>query len=176
VRAVALLGAAALAAGLVAGCGGKSDKKANEQYANSVCTALGKWEQQIRSIATNLSGGISKSTLQSKATQAENATRSLASEIKSIPPPDTSEGQAAKQQLEQLSTDTTNTVDAVKSAIDGLQAGSSASTITAALITLAPQVQSLASTAKSTVSSLQEAKGGLSSAFKSSSECKSLGG
>ena len=172
--ALALLAAAALAAPLLAGCGGKSDKKANEEYANSVCSAIGSWGQQIRGIATDLTGGITKSTLETKANQAVDATRSLASQLKSIQAPDTSDGQAAKQQLEQLSSDVTSTVDAVKSAIDGLSASASASTITASLIALAPQVQSLASTAQSTVTSLQEAKGGLSSAFKSSSECKSL--
>lgn len=37
---------------VAAGCGGSSDMKANEAYANSVCSAIGNWEQQIKSIAT----------------------------------------------------------------------------------------------------------------------------
>ena len=49
---------------VAAGCGGSSDTKANEAYANSVCTAIGTWEQQIKSIATSFIGGISKASLQ----------------------------------------------------------------------------------------------------------------
>ena len=41
-----------------AGCGSSSDTKANDAYANSVCGAIGSWEQQVKSIATNLSGGL----------------------------------------------------------------------------------------------------------------------
>ena len=38
-----------------AGCGSSSDTKANEAYANSVCSAIGNWEQEIKSIATSFS-------------------------------------------------------------------------------------------------------------------------
>lgn len=43
---------------LAAGCGGSSDTKANEAYANSVCSAIGSWEQQIKDIASSFSGGV----------------------------------------------------------------------------------------------------------------------
>jgi hypothetical protein len=48
-RSLALLAVLTLVA---AGCGGSSDMKANEAYANSVCSAIGNWEQQIKSTAT----------------------------------------------------------------------------------------------------------------------------
>ena len=55
--AVALLAVLAVLALVAAGCGGSSsDTKANEAYANSVCGAIGTWEQQIKSIATGFSG------------------------------------------------------------------------------------------------------------------------
>jgi hypothetical protein len=43
-------------------------------------------------------------------------------------------------------------------------------------VTLAPQVQSLANETKSAITSLKDAGGSLSSAFKSTDSCKSLGG
>ena len=91
-----------------AGCGGSSDTKANEAYANSVCSAVGNWEQEIKSIATSFTGGVSQGSFQTSITQAEAATKTLLTQIKAVPPPDSSEGQAAKQQLDQLTTDISN--------------------------------------------------------------------
>ena len=175
-RAAAPLSILVVALSLVAaGCGGKSaDEKANEAYANSVCGAVATWQTQVKSIATDLSGGISKASLQSKVTEIESQTKSLATQIKALPPPNTSQGQATKQQLDQLSSDLTKTVDSVKAAADGLQADSSAATVAAAALTVAPEVQSLATTAKSAISSLQSSKDAMSKAFKSADSCKSL--
>jgi hypothetical protein len=159
-----------------AGCGGSSDTKANEAYANSVCTAIGSWEQQIKSIASSFSGGITAASLQAKVTQAETATKTLLTQIKAVPPPDTSQGQAAKQQLDQLTTDINNTIDAAQTATTQIQANPSAAAIGAAVATLAPQVQSLAKETNSAISSLKGAGGSLASAFKSTDSCKSLGG
>ena len=150
-------------------------RSANDAYANSVCTAIGTWENQVKSIATNLSGGISKASLQAAVTQAETATKTLATQVAAVPPPDTSEGQAAKQQVDQLSSSLTSTVDSAKSTAAQIPSNASAGTIAAALAGLAPQVKSLATTAQTTLSSLQDAGGSLASAFKNSSSCQSLG-
>jgi hypothetical protein len=158
-----------------AGCGGSSDTKANEAYANSVCSAIGSWEQQIKSIASSFSAGVTPASLQANVTQAEAATKTLVTQIKAVPPPDTSQGQAAKQQLDQLTTDINNTVDAAQTAITQIQANPSAAAISATVATLAPQVQSLASETNSAISSLKDAGGSLASAFKSTDSCKSLG-
>jgi hypothetical protein len=80
---LALLGALAV---LAAGCGGNSDKKANEQYADSVCSAVGTWEQQVKSIATTFTGIPSKAALQAKITEVQTATKTLVTEIKAVPP------------------------------------------------------------------------------------------
>ena len=159
-----------------AGCGGSSDTKANEAYANSVCSAIGNWEQEIKSIATSFTGGVSQGSFQTSITQAEAATKTLLTQIKAVPPPDSSQGQAAKQQLDQLSTDISNAVDAASTALTQLQANPSAAALSATVATLAPQVQSLANETKSAISTLKDAGGSLSSAFKSTDSCKSLGG
>jgi hypothetical protein len=159
-----------------AGCGGSSDTKANEAYANSVCSAIGNWEQGIKSIATSFTGGVSQGSFQTSITQAEAATKTLLTQIKAVPPPDSSQGQAAKQQLDQLTTDISNAVDAASTALTQLQANPSAAALSATVATLAPQVQSLANETKSAISTLKDAGGSLSSAFKNTDSCKSLGG
>ena len=161
---------------LAAGCGGSSDTKANAAYANSVCTAIGTWQQQIKSIATSFIGGVSQASFQASITQAEAATKTLVTQIKAVPPPDSSQGQAAKQQLDQLTTDINNTVDAASTALTQVQANPSAAALSATVATLAPQVQSLASETNAAISTLKDAGGSLASAFKSTDSCKSLGG
>lgn len=170
---LALLAVLVLAA---AGCGGSSDTKANEAYANSVCSAIGNWEQQIKSIATSFIGGVSQASFQASITQAEAATKTLVTQIKAVPPPDSSQGQAAKQQLDQLTTDISNTVDAATTALTQVQANPSAAALSATVATLAPQVQSLATETNAAISTLKDAGGSLASAFKSTDSCKSLGG
>jgi hypothetical protein len=171
-----ILALVAVLAVVAAGCGGSSDKKANEAYANSVCSAIGSWEQQIKSIATSFIGGVSQASFQASITQAEAATKTLVTQIKAVPPPDSSQGQAAKQQLDQLTTDINNTVDAASTALTQVQANPSAAALSATVATLAPQVQSLASETNAAISTLKDAGGSLASAFKSSDSCKSLGG
>ena len=129
VRSLTLAGVlAAVLAGLVlAGCGGSSsDTKANETYADGVCTAVASWEQSIKDIATDFSGGISKASLQKKLDQAQTATNTLVSDIKAVPPPDTDEGKAAKQQLDQLTGDVKTTVNTGKNSLAQLQDNASA--------------------------------------------------
>ena len=158
-----------------AGCGGSSsDTKANKAYADSVCTAIGKWEQQIKQIATDFSGGISKASLQSKVTQAEAATKTLASEIRAAPPPNSEQGKAAKQQLDQLTSDVQATVNSAQSSLAQLQGNASPSTIAAALAALAPQVQGLVNNARTALVTIKGAGGSLASAFKSTDSCKSI--
>jgi len=176
VRAAPILALLAILPLAGAGCGGGSDTKANEAYANSVCGAIGSWQQQIKTIATDFSGGVSLASLQTKVTQAGAATKTLVSQIKAVSPPDTSEGQAAKQQLDQLTTDINNTVDAASTALTEVQANPSAAAVSATVATLAPQVQSLASETNSAISTLKSAGGSLASAVKSTDSCKSLGG
>ena len=175
--AVPMLALLAVVALVAAGCGGSSaDTQANEAYASGVCSAIGSWEQQIKGLASNFTADISKANLQSTIAQAETATKTLVKQIKAVPRPNTSEGQAAKTQVDQLSSQVTSTVSSAQSAVASIPDNASLTTVAAALVPLVPQVKSLVTTAQATVTSLQTAKGSLASAFKSADSCKSLGG
>jgi hypothetical protein len=163
------------AALVAAGCGGSSsDTKANKAYADSVCTAIGSWQQQIKSIASDFSGGISKSSLQAKLQQAQAAT-TLVTQIKTVPPPNSSQGQAAKQQIDQLTSDAKMTVNAAQTSVAQIPDNASAKTILTEVIALAPQVKSLATEAKSAIDMLKSTSGSLASAFKNTKSCTNLG-
>ena len=161
---------------VAAGCGGgHSDTKANEAYANSVCTALGSWVTEVKSLATVPSGGFTQASIDAKLSQFQTATNTMISQIKAAPPPDTSEGKAAKQQINQLATDVQATSAAVKSAASNLPANASLAQIISALSGLVTQFQTLENSAQSTAKAIQSAGGSLGDAFKSERACKQLG-
>lgn len=159
-----------------AGCGGDSDKQANDAYAKNVCTAIGSWGQEIKTIATSFNGTVTQSAVQAKLSDAEAATKKLANEIAAVPPPDTEDGRAAKQQLDQLSADVKSSVTAAENAVGQLQSDASVAEVTAALLPLVPQLKSLAESTGTAVTSLKDAGGSLASAFKDADACQSLGG
>ena len=169
-----------LAVGLaltLAGCGSShSDKKANEAYAEGVCSAIDTWSSDVQSLAAGVAGGgdISKSSLQKKLAQFRTATKKLASEIKAVPAPNTSEGKDAKKKVNGLVTQVQSTSAAAQSALAGLPANASLAQIVSALSALAPQLSALTTGAQSTVSSLQQAGTSLSKAFESTSACQKL--
>jgi hypothetical protein len=168
-----LLTALALVA---AGCGGggNSDKKANEAYANGVCTAIGSWTAEVKSLTTVPTGGITKASIDTKLSQFETATQKLISQVKAVPAPNTSEGQSAKKQIDQLATQVQATSTAVKSAASKLPANATVAQVVSELSNLEPQFQTLKSSAQSTVTTIQSAGGSLADAFKSETACKQL--
>jgi nitrate/nitrite-specific signal transduction histidine kinase len=162
---------------VAAGCGGggNSDQKANEAYAKGVCTAIGSWTTEVKSLATVPTSGVTKASVDAKLSQFETATKNLVTQIKAVPAPNTSEGQSAKKQIDQLTTQVQTTSTAVKSAASKLPANASVTQIVTALSQLVPQFESLKSAAQSTVKTIQSAGGSLADAFKSERACKQLG-
>src|SRR5215218_455703 len=93
---ILLLAALAFA---VPGCGGSSDDEANEAYADSVCTAVATWEKEIKRIVSSITiRDLSTDSMQAKVSEAESATKTMTRQLEAVPPPDSSDGKAAKQQ------------------------------------------------------------------------------
>jgi len=134
----------AVVVGLFAYHANSENRAANDAYANSVCTAIGSWEQQLKTIGA--SGGTSQADLE----------------------------QAAKQQLAQLSTDLTNSVQATKNGVATIKADASAATISTVAVTLRDQYKALADSAKSAADSLGGNALPLALAFRRTNACKNL--
>jgi hypothetical protein len=162
----------AVVVGLFAYHESNKNKAANDTYANSVCTAIASWEQQMKTIGA--SAGTSKADLQSKSSQVQTATETLVDQITAIPLPGSSDGQAASQQLDQLSTDLTNTVQATKNGIAAIKANPSASTMSTVAVTLRPQYKALIDSAKSAVHTIEGNALPLAFAFRRTAACKNL--
>jgi hypothetical protein len=162
----------AVVVGLFAYHTSNENKAANDAYANSVCTAIGNWQEQVNTVGT--SGGTSQADFESKSSQIETATTNLANEIKAIPLPGSSDGQAASQQLSQLTTDLANTVEATKNGLAEIKSNTSAATVSAVAVTLKPQYTALVDSAKSAVHSLGNNALPLAFAFRRTDACKNL--
>ncbi len=170
--------AAAVAASLAflaAGCGGKSQPAAVplNQWADSVCSDLVTWTTTMKSVATSVKSNPTKSGLQTAVTQAQDATKTLSSSVKSLGKPDTQAGQQAKSDLSSLADELTADVEKVQSSVKGASGLSGAiaagSVASSTLITMGQQVAA-------TFGQIQklDAKGELEKAFSSSSSCKQL--
>jgi len=162
----------AVVVGLYAYHANSENRAANDAYANSVCTAIGSWEQQMKTIGT--SGGTSQAELESKSSQVETATRNLVDQIKAIPVPSAADGQAASQQLAQLSTDLTNSVEATKNGVATIKADASAATISTVAVTLRDQYKALVDSAKSAADTLGGNALPLAFSFRRTDACKNL--
>jgi hypothetical protein len=162
----------AVVVGLYAYHANSENRAANDAYANGVCTAIAGWQQQLQTIGA--SAGTSQTELESKSGQVETATKNLVDQIKAIPLPGSSDGQAASQQLSQLTTDLSTTVEATKNGIATIKADTSAATISTVAVTLQPLYKSLIDSAKSAVNSLGDNTLPLSLAFRRTDACKNL--
>ena len=160
---------------LAAGCGGKSEPEtmSTDDWANSVCGDLVTWTTTIKSLATSLQSNPTKAGLQDAVGEAQDATKTLSSDLKSLGKPDTDAGQQAKEDIDQLSDELTTDVDKIQSAVNDASGVSGTltaiSTASATLVTMGQQVSA-------TFGELQklDAKGELEQAFSNSSSCKEL--
>jgi ElaB/YqjD/DUF883 family membrane-anchored ribosome-binding protein len=111
-------------------------------------------------------------TIQSDAQSALDATDTLASDLKSLPPLSSDQATQAKQDLDKLATQAETTVKQTKTTVGNLPANASASETAKALAPLAPQLQSLATQASTTLSDVQAAGSSLKQGFQDADSCK----
>jgi hypothetical protein len=163
---------------LAAGCGGKKSQPSATpaaDWANSVCGDLVTWTTAMKSLATGLKSNPTKAGVQSSVTQAETATKTLASSLKSLGKPNTASGQqaqdAVKSLADELSTDIATITTSVKNA-------SGISGVLSAVSTSSSTLQKMGQQVSATFGQLQtlDAKGELEKAFSGSASCKQLTG
>jgi hypothetical protein len=166
--------AVVVAAALLTGCGGgNSDQKANDAYASGVCTAIGNWLTEVKSVDTVFFSGITKASIGAKLNHFETATKQFVSQIKAIPAPNTSEGRATKKEIDrQLIPSAQGESTSAKTVASTIAANGSMTQVVAALAAL-PDYQTLKATTQQTLT--LSAGGSLASAFKSERACKHLG-
>ena len=177
-RFASLLALSVALAVLAAGCGGgKSDE---EKYADSVCSDIGTWKDQVNKSVNDVKTAVQSpgsgtlSTINSAVESAVNATNTLVSDLRSASPPDTDEGTKAKQDVQSLSSQAHSTVTNAKQTVNSLPKNASLSQIASTLTPLAGSLQSLSTKASSTIDSVKQAGSKMKDAVESSDACKKL--
>lgn len=167
--------AAALAV-LASGCGGS--KSAQEKWADNVCSAVGDWQdsvdQSVKEVRTQLNSPSTgmMATINTEIQSAVDATKKLSSDLKSLDPPNSDSGKQAQQQLTSLSTQLDQTVTKTKQTVANIPSGAAVTEIASQLATLVPSLQALATSASTTLSSIQASAQDLKDGFDKADSCK----
>jgi hypothetical protein len=170
----ALVLAAAFAV-VAAGCGGQS---AEEKWAGNVCSDIGDWKSQIRKSANDARdklqspGAGTLTAVQADVQSAVEATNKLASNLRSLSPPNTDEGRQAKQQLDSLASQLKTSVAKARQAIGSLPKGADISTALQKLAPLATSLQSLSTSVSNTLQSVKATGSKIKDGFNKADSCK----
>jgi len=164
---------------LAAGCGGggssSSDStKPPQEWADGVCSAINTWTDSLRSASQSVTGGnLSQNSLKQAASDLEDSTAQLKDDLGNLGKPDLPSGDKAKQSIDTLSTNISDNVDKVNSALKDVQNGGS---IVNALTTVTSTIQTMGTQVQTTFTDLKnlDPQGELNSAFQNASSCKTV--
>jgi len=161
---------------LAAGCG--SSASAEEKWADSVCTSVGNWQDKVKKSADDIKSKLQSPSVGTSAAikedvrSAVDATEGLVSDLKANGPPNTEGSTEASQQLDTFATQLQTTATKTGNALDSLSGSTSLTELGAKLAPLAPQLQVLAASAKSTVNSISATGTKLKKGFQDADSCK----
>lgn len=173
-----LASAVALAATLsflAAGCG--SSASAEEKWADSVCTSVGNWQDKVKKSADDIKSKLQSpsigvaSAIKEDVRSAVQATQGLVADLKSNGPPNTEGSTEAKQQLETFATQLETSATKTGEALDSLSGTTSLTELGAKLAPLAPQLEVLAQSAKTTLNSVSARGTELKEGFQDADSC-----
>lgn len=166
----------AVLAVVAAGCG--SETSPEEKWADSVCTDIGDWKDQVQQATDDITAELQApeagtlAAIDADVQTAVNATSQLADNLKALGAPDTESGTQAKQQVDALATELEGTVNEAKQTIDSLPTNADPTEIAKQLAPLAPSLQSLATKTSSTLAAVQEESDELKEGFDNADSCE----
>jgi hypothetical protein len=165
----------ALAAVLVAGCGGESDEASpTEQWAGDVCSAFVDWRAAISGSVESLQDGtVSRSDLEAAVGETADATDALADELRGLEAPETAVRGEAEAALGRLADALEQGRDEMRTAVDDAGDASgvlnAVAVVSGTLVTLGDQVA-----ATQTELEELEASGEVNDAFANAASCEEL--
>lgn len=165
-------------AGLAAGCGGSDESSTSStttEWADSVCTAITTWTDELQQLKDQLGASPSKEGLQQAADDAKTATDTLVADLKGLGAPETESGQEAKNAIDQLGTTLEDDISEIQSTAEGV---SGLTGVPSAITSISTVFASMATAFSSTLQTIEDAdpKGELKDAFDQASSCKELTG
>jgi hypothetical protein len=144
------------------------------QWANGVCSSVTTWKKSLESVQTEVTSQPSGSQLRRAGRQIESATQTLADSLKQLGPPDTAQGEAARKNLDTLTTNLDNGMNKLQQTLSSSSSGvagtlAQISAITATLSSMAGSLELAGGNLKDLAPS-----GELEQAFHQADACKSL--
>jgi ElaB/YqjD/DUF883 family membrane-anchored ribosome-binding protein len=157
----------------LAACGGDDGSSASESYANDVCSNLSTWVTDVEETVTSLADqglSITRDDIQTAFDQTKDATDALTNDLEQLGPPETEDGQQAKSELDELSSELQQQLDTIQQALD------SGGGLTSIAATVSAAVSAAANAVNTTFQNLQglDPPGEVRDAFENSDECNSL--
>jgi uncharacterized protein YoxC len=181
---------AACLALLAAGCGGddgsssqtttrasteESTGASADEWADSFCSALTRWKNDLEEAAAPLTdlSSLSEESLQQAADDAKTATERLSDSLSGLGRPDISSGEQVKSSVQALATDVENGVDEIETAVEGV---ASVADIPSAIDTITATVTDMGTEVDGAVQTLEDAdvSGELVTAFADADSCGEL--
>jgi hypothetical protein len=163
---------------VAAGCGGDDETTSAsepEAWAQSFCTAVTTWTNELQSIRdqfTDLSS-LNEESLRDAAESAESATQDFVDEVRALGAPDTESGDAIQDSVQVLA----DTVEDEKATIEeAAEDVSGLAELPGAISTIGNALSAMASAFQSALETIADADAGgeLESAFESSDACDDL--
>jgi hypothetical protein len=177
---VAVVACVASLALLAAGCGGDDDSSGAapaEEWADSFCSALATWTNDLEAAAEPLSdlSSLSEESIRQAADDAKNATETLTESMRSLGAPDTSSGDQVESSVEDLATELESGAQEIEDAVADV---SNVADVPAALGTVTTTLSELGREVGGALQTIgdADASGELETAFESADSCGELSG
>ena len=173
-----------------AGCGGDDESSSQttteastgaqtgtstDEWANSFCSALTTWKNDLEEAAEPLTdlSSLSEESLQQAADDAKTATETLSDTLNDLGRPDISSGEQIRSSVQDLATDVENGADEIETAVEGV---ASVADIPSAIDTITTTVTDMGTEVDGAMQTLEGAdpSGELMTAFADADSCGEL--
>ena len=169
-----------------AGCGGDdesssqttteaSTEASTDEWADSFCSALTTWKNDLEEAAEPLTdlSSLSEESLQQAADDAKTATETLSDSLNGLGRPDISSGEQVRSSVQDLATDIENGANEIETAVEGV---ASVADIPSAIDTITATVTDMGTEVDGAVQTLEDAdaSGELKTAFADADSCGEL--
>ena len=173
-----------------AGCGGDDESSSQttteastgaqtgtstNEWANSLCSALTTWKNDLEEAAEPLTdlSSLSEESLQQAADDAKTATETLSDSLNGLGRPDISSGDQVRSSVQDLATDVENGADEIETAVEGV---ASVADIPSAFDTITTTVTDMGTEVDGAMQTLEDAdpSGELVTAFADADSCRAL--
>lgn len=176
---VAVVACVASLALVVAGCGGDDDSSSStapaEEWADSFCSALTTWTDDLEAAAEPLTdlSSLSEESIRQAADDAKNATETLTESMRSLGAPDTSSGDQVETAVEDLSTELESGAQEIEDAVADVSSVADVPAALGAVTTTLSQLGREVGGALQTIGDA-DASGELETAFENADSCGEL--